>query len=210
MIEINLLEKKKPIELPVILGVDLNQVNKKSLIFGYVFYYLVTTFVVPSFQGMNDDVKNQISTLRKQYNKTNADVKKFGSLQDVMDAFTKRIEELKSREDLVSQVMSKKSNPYKVLRGLSNSLNDDIWFNNLTIDSKRVIKIEGESISFSSVGDFVNNVKELEYFISRGNYTGETFGMKELKEIQDELYGETVTLQSFMIEGKVQSYGDLN
>lgn len=210
MIEINLLEKKKPIEIPVILGLDLNQVNKKAFIFGYAFYYIMTSFIAPAFRGQNDELREQIATLRKQYNKANADVKKFGSLQEVMDAFDKRIDELKEREELVAQVMSKKSNPYKVLRSLSSSLSDDIWFNHLTIDKDRVIKIDGDSLSFSSVGDFVNNVKELEYFISRGNYTGETFGMKELKEVQDELYGETVTLQSFAIEGKIQSYGDLN
>lgn len=210
MIEINLLEKKKPLELPVVLGIDLNQVNKKSLIIGYVIYFILTSYVIPSFDDENKDVRDQIQQARSQYNKVKQEVDSYGSLNEVMNAFSKRIEELKSREDLVAKVMSKKSNPYKVLRGLSSSLNDDIWFNQLSIDKDRVIKIEGESISFSSVGDFVNNVKELEYFISRGNFTGETFGMKELKEVQDELYGETVTLQSFTIEGKIQSYGDLN
>ncbi|WP_412473995.1 PilN domain-containing protein [Halobacteriovorax sp. YZS-1-1] len=210
MIEINLLEKKKPLELPVVLGIDLNQVNKKSLIIGYVIYFVLTSYVIPSFKEENQDVRDKIQRVRTQYNKIKKQVDSYGSLNEVMNAFTKRIEELKSREDLVAKVMSKKSNPYKVLRGLSNALNDDIWFNMLTINKDRVIRIEGESISFSSVGDFVNNVKELEYFISRGNYSGETFGMKELKEIQDELYGEKVTLQSFTIEGKIQSYGELN
>ncbi|RZF23190.1 hypothetical protein DAY19_05320 [Halobacteriovorax vibrionivorans] len=210
MIEINLLEKKKPLELPVVLGIDLNQVNKKSLVIGYVIYFILTSYVIPSFDDENKDVRDQIQQARSQYNKVKQEVDSYGSLNEVMNAFSKRIEELKSREDLVAKVMSKKSNPYKVLRGLSSSLNDDIWFNQLSIDKDRVIKIEGESISFSSVGDFVNNVKELEYFISRGNFTGETFGMKELKETQDELYGEKVTLQSFVIEGKIQSYGDLN
>ncbi|AYF43173.1 fimbrial assembly protein PilN [Halobacteriovorax sp. BALOs_7] len=210
MIEINLLEKKKPFELPVVLGVDLNQVNKKSLVIGYLIYYILTGYVVPGFKDENKEFRAQISQARSEYNKVKKEVDSYGSLNEVMNAFSKRIEELKSREELVAKVMSKKSNPYKVLRGLSSSLNDDIWFNQLSIDKDRVIKIEGESISFSSVGDFVNNVKELEYFISRGNFTGETFGMKELKEVQDELYGETVTLQSFTIEGKIQSYGDLN
>ncbi len=209
MIEINLLEKKKPIELPVILGVDLNKVNKKSLLIAYALYYAMTSYLVPSFKNQNKDIQDQIVQQRATYNKIKKDVDSYGSLTDVMDAFTKRIEELKSREALVAQVMSKKSNPYKVLRGLSGSLNDDIWFNTLTIDDKKVIKIEGESISFSSVGDFINNVKELEYFIPRNGFSSETFGMKELKEVQDQLYGENVTLQSFSIEGKVQSYGDL-
>ncbi|MFG1487332.1 PilN domain-containing protein [Halobacteriovorax sp. RZ-2] len=209
MIEINLLEKKKPIELPVILGVDLNKVNKKSLLIAYALYYAMTSYLVPSFKNQNKDIQDQIVQQRATYNKIKKDVDSYGSLTEVMDAFTKRIEELKSREALVAQVMSKKSNPYKVLRGLSGSLNDDIWFNTLTIDDKKVIKIEGESISFSSVGDFINNVKELEYFIPRNGFSSETFGMKELKEIQDQLYGENVTLQSFSIEGKVQSYGDL-
>ncbi|MGI4991368.1 PilN domain-containing protein [Halobacteriovorax sp. GFR7] len=209
MIEINLLEKKKPIELPVILGVDLNKVNKKSLVIAYAMYYAMTSYLVPNFKNQNKDIQDQIVQQRATYNKIKKDVDSYGSLTEVMDAFTKRIEELKSREALVAQVMSKKSNPYKVLRGLSSSLNDDIWFNTLTIDDKKVIKIEGESISFSSVGDFINNVKELEYFIPRNGFSSETFGMKELKEIQDQLYGENVTLQSFSIEGKVQSYGDL-
>ncbi|MFG1482234.1 PilN domain-containing protein [Halobacteriovorax sp. HFRX-2_2] len=209
MIEINLLEKKKPIELPVILGVDLNKVNKKSLLIAYALYYAMTSYLVPTFKNQNKDIQDQIVQQRATYNKIKKDVDSYGSLTEVMDAFTKRIEELKSREALVAQVMSKKSNPYKVLRGLSGSLNDDIWFNTLTIDDKKVIKIEGESISFSSVGDFINNVKELEYFIPRNGFSSETFGMKELKEIQDQLYGENVTLQSFSIEGKVQSYGDL-
>ncbi|MFG1494070.1 PilN domain-containing protein [Halobacteriovorax sp. ZH4_bin.1] len=209
MIEINLLEKKKPIELPVILGVDLNKVNKKSLVIAYAMYYAMTSYLVPTFKNQNKDIQDQIVQQRTTYNKIKKNVDSYGSLTEVMDAFTKRIEELKSREALVAQVMSKKSNPYKVLRGLSSSLNDDIWFNTLTIDDKKVIKIEGESISFSSVGDFINNVKELEYFIPRNGFSSETFGMKELKEIQDQLYGENVTLQSFSIEGKVQSYGDL-
>ncbi|MFG1500523.1 PilN domain-containing protein [Halobacteriovorax sp. XZX-3] len=209
MIEINLLEKKKPLELPVILGVDFNKVNKKSLLIGYAVYYGLTSVLIPGFKNKNQDVRDEIVQQKAVFNRLKKEVDSFGSLTEVMDAFTKRIEELKSREALVAQVMSNKSNPYKVLRGLSGSLNDDIWFNSLTIDDKKVIKIDGESISFSSVGDFINNVKELEYFIPRNGYSSETFGMKELKETSDQLYGESVTLQSFSIEGKIQSYGDL-
>ncbi len=210
MIEINLLEKKKPLELPVVLGVDLNQVNKKSIIISYVIYYLVTTFAIPSFTSENNEVKEQIKLQREELRKISKEVKSYGSLTEIIGAFTKRIEELKSRENLVAQVMSKKSNPYLVLRGISSSLNDDIWFNELTINNEKTIYISGESISFSSVGDFINGVKELQYFIPQNGFNGETFGMKELKESQVELFGENITLQSFQIEGKIQSYGDLN
>lgn len=210
MIEINLLEKKKPLELPVVLGIDLNQVNKKPLIISYVMYYVITTFVIPSFTNENQVIKDEITKQRTMLRKISKQVKSYGQLTEIIGAFTKRIDELKSRESLVAQVMSQKSNPYLVLRGISSSLNDDIWFNELTVDPERRILIKGESISFSSVGDFINGVKELQYFIPQNGFSGETFGMKELKENQVELYGENITLQSFQIEGQIQSYGDLN
>lgn len=210
MIQLNLLEKKKPVELPVIMGVDLNKVNKKSFILGYVIYYSLTTFLVPTFKEQNADIEAQITKQRSELRKLTNEVKKFGNLNEIMNAFDRRIKELQSREDLVAKVMSQKSNPYRVLRGLSESLNNDIWFNEVTIDDKKNITIKGESISFSSVGDFINNVKQLAYFSPMVGYSGETFGMKELKEVQEEMYGENITLQSFIIQGNIQSYGDLN
>ena len=66
MIEINLLEQKKPFKLPVVLGVDFAAINYKMLLLTFLFSYVPEWFLYEDWQK-EINVKNQeVSVMRKK------------------------------------------------------------------------------------------------------------------------------------------------
>ena len=50
MIEVNLIEKKKVSKLPVVLGVDLNNLNFKMLVLAFIVYYAPDFYLTDQWQ----------------------------------------------------------------------------------------------------------------------------------------------------------------
>jgi hypothetical protein len=202
MIEINLLEKKKPMRLPVVAGVDLNEVNFKPLIFAYIVKMCVDWFVLPNIGGDISDLKIKLQGLQKQQRKLQADLKKNANLKEMLVAFDKQIAKLKRREAQVEQVLKQKTNPKNILSAVTKIVPDDLWLDILTIDSDARIYVEGGAVSYRSVGELISKANELEFF-------GGSIVIKDSLTEEKKVYGNTYRLQKFKIEGSIDSFGVL-
>ena len=95
MIEINLLNKKKGIELPVVLGIDLNLVNWKLLIVAYVLTYTPGWFLTPEFEKKIQLIDTEIKVLQKKLKKAKKEVGKNTNVEEQLLAFNRQIQKLK-------------------------------------------------------------------------------------------------------------------
>ena len=69
MIELNLLEKKQPLVLPTVLGIDLNNLNLKMLGIALVIYYMPGIVISQMYDSKLEDVKSSLDTLIAQNEK---------------------------------------------------------------------------------------------------------------------------------------------
>ena len=69
MIKINLIEQKKPLKIPVVLGIDITKLNWKWLIFSFIIYKIPPNFVFPRFETKQNQLKESTLELRKENNK---------------------------------------------------------------------------------------------------------------------------------------------
>lgn len=202
MIEINLLEKKKQFRLPVVLGIDLNEVNWKPLVFAYVVQFVVTSFILPEFDFGLKEMQDKVVPLKNELRKIQRDVRKNKGLTELLAAFEEQIARLKQREKEVEAVMQLKTNPKNVLSGITKIIPEDLWLDKLTIGSDKKIYMEGAAISYKSVGEFIIKSNELEFFNS-------TITIKDSTTEETKLYGTSYRLQKFKLEGAVSSFGVL-
>lgn len=202
MIEINLLEKKKPLRLPVVAGVDLNEVSFKPLVAAYILKLCVDWFVVPNIGGDISDLKIKLKGLQQQQRKIQADLKKNANLKEMLAAFDKQIAKLKRREAQVEQVLKQKTNPKNILAAISKIVPDDLWLDNLSIDTSGKMFVEGGAVSYRSVGELISKANELEFF-------GGSIVIKDSLTEEKKVYGNTYRLQKFKIEGVIDSFGEL-
>jgi len=202
MIEINLLEKRKPFKLPVVLGVDLNEVNIKPIVIAYLLTIIIDAYVRPAIGGDLEVLKNQLETLNSQNRGIKSFLNKNKSLADMLLEFGKQIEKLKDREKQVKTIIDLRTNPKNIVSAITKIIPEDMWFDSFEINQKNDVKIEGGAISYRSVGEFITKANELEFFggsiLIRNSVT---------KEIT--INSSQYRVQSYTLEGKVTSYGAL-
>ena len=86
----------------------------------------------------------------------------------MLEAFAKQVEALNAKSNQVESVIELRKNPMGLLERLARGLPEDLcWFNTLKISSDDKILITGNSVSYKSIGDFVNNSNESRFFGNR-------------------------------------------
>lgn len=202
MIEINLLEKKKPFRLPVILGVDLNEVKIKPIVIAYIIQIVIDLYS-PDF------IKSDITALEEEFQRLSNELKvhkkyltKNENLNELIAGFEKQIEKLKRREQEVKTVIDLKTNPKNIISAFTKIIPEDMWFDSITIDGQNDIKITGGSVSYRSVGEFMQKANELEFFNS-------SILIRNTLSEDESVSGKTVRVQKYSLEGKIYSFGVL-
>ena len=164
MIEINLLNKKKGIELPVVLGIDLNQVNWKLLIIAYVLTYTPGWFLTPEFEKKIQLIDTEIKVLQKKLKKAKKEAGKNTNVEEQLLAFNRQIQKLKKRSSQVEKIIQEKTNPRKLLERIARDVPSDMWFEDIIISSQNTVEINGASESYKSIGDFIISANESQFF----------------------------------------------
>jgi Fimbrial assembly protein (PilN) len=200
MIKINLLAQKKPFKLPVVLGFDLNQINLKMVIASYIIYQVGFNFLNAKWEADSLAVKTETEQLEAQLRSLKKENKGNESVKAMLEAFGKQVESLSARSNQVEEVLKMKKNPMELLERLARSLSEDIWFNTLKIGVDDKILITGNSISYKSIGDFINASNESKFF-------GKTLGLSNSETKEETFDEQKVRLETFIIEGKITDYG---
>lgn len=199
MIEINLIEKKKPLVVPVVAGIDLRAVNFKFWLIAIVFYYIPPMLVSDHFQEQHVGLDEQISSLSGQENKLKNEVGKNSDVGKELVAYNNRVNQLKQRSELVDRILKEKTNPKKLFEKIARSIPEDMWFDELSIDRDRQLIVKGASFNYKSIGDFVTMLSDSAFF-------GGDLTISSSKTEDANIDGINARIESYEIKGRIKTF----
>ncbi len=199
MIELNLLEKKEPLKLPTVLGVDLNAINLKMVGIAMIIYYVPGMFLESSLNDKFTEAEAQLAALNSENAKIKAEIGKDTNIKSQLEAYKIQESKLRSRSAQVEEILKNRTNPKKILEKIARSIPEDLWFNELVINEKNEITISGASFSSRAIGEFISAVNDSPYF-------GGTITPSKQENKTDLIDGVQTTFEVFELKGKVVNY----
>lgn len=199
MIELNLLEKKQPVKLPTILGMDLNAVNLKMLGIALVIYYVPGMILESTLTDKYNEMDNQVRDVITRNDNLKNEINKDGNIKDQLEAYKIQEGRLKSRSTQVDEILKYRTNPKKILEKIARSIPEDLWFNELSISEKNEVTISGGSYSARAIGEFITNINDSPYF-------GGSITPSKQENKQDSLDGVMTSFDTFELKGKIINY----
>lgn len=199
MIELNLLEKKQPLRLPVVLGVDLNNLNFKMIGFALFIYYVPEIFVHNYFEEKVSTENSVLEQLKTENQKITNEIGKNQNIKAQLDAYNKQVEKLKGRSAQVDEILKIRTNPKKILEKIARSIPDDLWFDELKINENKDISITGGAYTPRSIGEFITIINDSPFFANSISPTKQ----ENKQEILD---GVSTSYETFELKGKIKNY----
>lgn len=158
MIKINLSTTKKQADLSNVGGFDFTKLKFKAVGLALVLIYVPDFFLAPMWEEDMNTKQAELQTLQSQVNSLKRKVSQSAT-------YEKQIRELKAQEEnlvkkltAVKEAISLKRNPSNLLLYISKNMPAELWIKELSIE-KQTMMIKGEALSYSSVGNFVANLK---------------------------------------------------
>lgn len=199
MIELNLLEKKQPVVLPTVLGIDLNNLNLKMLGVAVVIYYMPSIVVSSLYEDRTLQAEEALQVLTSQNNKIKSDLQKDANIKSQVDAYKTQVSKLQSRSNQVDEILKTRTNPKKILEKVARSIPEDVWFNKMAINDKNEISIEGGSYTPRAVGEFITNINDSPYF-------GGSVTPIRQENKRETLDGVSTNYETFELKGRIINY----
>jgi len=199
MIELNLLEKKQPVVLPTVLGIDLNSLNLKMLGVALVIYYLPGVVVSTLYADKTAEAEANLQALVTENTQLKASIDKDTNIKSQVDAYKSQVIKLQSRSSQVDEILKSRTNPKKILEKVARSIPEDVWFTRMAINDKNEISIEGGSYTPRAVGEFITNINDSPYF--GGSIT--PVSQENKKEALD---GVITSYELFELKGRIINY----
>ena len=199
MIKLNLLEKKKPFLLPVVLGMDLNTVNLKMLGVALIIYYVPGIANSIMFDTKTENLKAEIEQSKNENERLSTIIKKDENIKVQFEAFKGQVAKLEQRSKQVDEILKSRTNPKKVLEKIARSIPEDVWFESMSIDNKNEVEIKGGSYTPRGIGEFITNINESPYF-------GGTIIPKMQENKKTSLDGINTSYEYFELTGKIINY----
>jgi hypothetical protein len=199
MIELNLLEKKKPLVLPSVLGIDLNTLNLKMLGVAIIVYYLPGPIINFMYEDKIVAVEAEIAQSTEINKKLTQSISKNEDVKTQVQVYKEQVVRLQQRSTQVDEILKSRTNPKKVLEKIARSIPEDVWFESLIINDKHEIAIQGGAFNPRAIGDFINNINDSPYF-------GGSI-VPSIQENRNEVMeGVTTPYEYFELKGKVLNY----
>jgi Tfp pilus assembly protein PilN len=199
MIELNLLERKKPFAFPIVLGMDFNILNFRMLAIALVIYYMPGFVAGQMFDKKLEDTAASITKLTGDSAKIQADMSKEGNIQAQVLAYKEQVTKLESRSKQVDEILKTRTNPKKILEKIARSMPDDVWFNEMSINDKNEITISGGAETPRSVGEFITTINDSPYF-------GGSITPSKQENKKETLDGALTSFEQFELRGKIINY----
>jgi Tfp pilus assembly protein PilN len=158
MIKINLTTTQKQADLSNVGGFDFTKLKFKAMGLALFLIYAPDFFLTPMWEEDLNTKQAELQTLQGEVNSLKRKVSKSAT-------YEKQIRELKAQEEnlvkkltAVKEAISLKQNPSNLLLYISKNMPSELWIKELSID-RQTMMIKGEALSYSSVGNFVANLK---------------------------------------------------
>lgn len=199
MIELNLLEKKEPLRLPTVIGVDLNNLNFKMLAVAAFIFYVPEIFVRSHFEDQVKTEEEELAKVTRDNDKITKEIGKNTNIKMQLEAYNKQVEKLKARSAQVDEILKIRTNPKKVLEKIARSIPEDLWFDQLKIDDNKDIHIYGGAYNSRSIGEFITIINDSPFF-------GNTITPLKQENKKETLDGVLTSYEVFELKGKVKNY----
>tara|TARA_B100000925_G_scaffold291314_1_gene278921 strand:+ start:1394 stop:2008 length:615 start_codon:yes stop_codon:yes gene_type:complete len=200
MIKINLIEQKKPLKIPVVLGIDITKLNWKWLVFAFLIYKIPPNFIFPRFEARQEEVKEGNNELRKENAKL---IKKLGENKDLQNKIgetEKKIKELKIKTRQIENILKVKTNPKPALERVAKDIPGDLWLVSLSLNDSSRFSMTGFSYSFRSISNFIALANDSKFF-------NRSLGVSDSKTLVETYKGEKRRVESFAIVGSMNVFG---
>lgn len=200
MIKINLIEQKKPLKIPVVMGIDVTKINFKWLIFAFIIYKLPPNFVFPRFETTQKNLRDSITEIRSKNSKL---LKKLGENKDLQKQITeteKKIQELKIKTKQIENILKIKTNPMPALERVAKDIPNDLWLVSLSLNDSSKFSMTGFSYSFRSISNFISLANDSKFF-------NRSLGVSDSKTLVETYKGQKRRVESFAIVGRMNVFG---
>lgn len=199
MIELNLLEKKAPLRLPSVLGIDLNALNFKMIAFSIFIFYIPEIFIQSHFDDKIKEEQDVLEKVSKDTEKIRKEIGKNTNIKSQLDAYNLQVEKLKARSAQVDEILKIRTNPKKILEKIARSIPEDLWFDQLKINENKDVSIIGGSYSPRSIGEFITVINDSPFFAN-------SITPVKQENKQETLDGVVGNFESFELKGKIKNY----
>ncbi len=163
MIKINLAVKKKVEVASPFMGMSLKDLNLIPLAASLAIYLFAPDLITSQYQSKIDVLTGEMTKVQQAKKKIQEDSKGLEELKGKIQHATDLESKLNQRLAAVKQIGSTYKNPEKVLLYLAQNMPEDVWLNELTLNSEK-FSIQGESVSYKSIGEFLDSLRESLYF----------------------------------------------
>ena len=195
MIEINLLETKKPFQLPEILGVDLNLLNFKLIILALILSYLPSFLFAPKWeeeiQGIQKKVRAEDKTLKRLIRETKGQE----NFKEQIQEFAKQEKKLEEKLAVVKKIIERRKNPMSIMLYLTKNIPENVWLIKMEIKGDKII-LTGKSDSYPSIGNFIKNLQSSVFFDAS----------IRLAKSDTVVEADDTRVEKFVIEGNIQRF----
>jgi Tfp pilus assembly protein PilN len=199
VIELNLLERKQSLKIPVIMGIDIKKISLPKMIIAILIYNIAPYYLVQYYQNALKDEEVVTEKLRKQNSKLELDIKSRGDGKKELESYTEQIQKSKLRSTQIDEILKTRSNPKKIMEVIARSIPEEVSFDNLNIDMDDNINISGESLDSRSVGNFISAINDTPYF------GGSIVPIKQENK-QSTVNGVVTSIDGFELKGKIKNY----
>lgn len=158
MIKINLSATQKQMDMSNLGGFDFTKIKYRAVILALVIMYLPDFFITPLWDSEFEARNAELQQLQGQSTSLKRKVAQSANME-------KQIVELKAQEEnlgkkltAVKQAISLKRNPANLLLYIAKNIPQDLWVKELSIEKETMV-VKGEALSYTSVGNFVNNLR---------------------------------------------------
>lgn len=199
MIEINLLAQKKKRKVPAVIGIDFSAINIKMVTFAIVVYFIQDMFIPPYFLEIETAVQDQITAAQTELSSLKAELRQHAKVKERLQAYERRVKELKKRSEYVDQILKSRTNPKKLLEKIARSVPDDMWFEKIQLSDNRQISISGRAEAYKSIGDFLTMANDSAFF-------GKSLTLASSATMDEVLYGKQKRVEVYEIKGTIETF----
>lgn len=169
MIEINLSPSKQSGSIANVGGIDLSLINVKMVFISLLILYIPEGFVEDYYNSEIAANSSTVQVLNKEFRQVSSKVKGMSNIQKQVDALNEQEQKLSQKLNAVKDIINKRSNPFELLKYLTQNIPEDVWVTYISIRDNN-LKIKGHSTNYRSIGAFLANLKNSIFFSKQISY----------------------------------------
>lgn len=199
MIELNLLERKEKVKLPVVAGLDLNFINIPAMIGAVAITFGASYYYTSYFEEIIAKEEAISTSLKDQNTKLESEIKAKETKKKELEAYFEQVQKTRVRFLQIDEILKTRTNPKKIMEVIARTIPDDVYIDTLQINAKDEITLNGEAQDSRSIGEFIASMNDTPYF-------GGSISPVKQENIQIESGGITTRVDSFLLSGRIKNY----